>query len=91
MGVEKPDVEFFKCLVQKAGCPPDLAVCVGDRVDLDIEPGRAAGLTAVFLRRGPWGYHFSTTGESNCADAQIESLAELSSVLRTLGNRAEGR
>jgi FMN phosphatase YigB (HAD superfamily) len=29
---------------------------VGDRVDNDVEPALAAGMTAVHVRRGPWGH-----------------------------------
>jgi len=29
---------------------------VGDRIDNDIEPALAAGMTAAFILRGPWAY-----------------------------------
>ena len=38
------------------GDPPPASVAyVGDRVDNDVLPSIAAGMHAVWLRRGPWG------------------------------------
>ena len=38
------------------GNPEPAAVAyVGDRVDNDVLPSIAAGMRAVWLRRGPWG------------------------------------
>ncbi|HEX6655373.1 MAG TPA: HAD hydrolase-like protein, partial [Candidatus Limnocylindria bacterium] len=36
--------------------PPERVAYVGDRVDNDVLPSVAAGLRAVWIRRGPWGY-----------------------------------
>jgi FMN phosphatase YigB (HAD superfamily) len=56
MGVHKPDRAFFDRTLELLGSPPpgDVAY-VGDRVDNDVGPSRAAGMRAVWLRRGPWG------------------------------------
>jgi FMN phosphatase YigB (HAD superfamily) len=51
-GVEKPDPGFFAHLVEKGGVPAEEILYVGDRVDNDIVPARAAGLHAVRVRRG---------------------------------------
>ncbi len=38
------------------GSPPAASVAyVGDRVDNDVVPSAAAGMRAVWIRRGPWG------------------------------------
>jgi FMN phosphatase YigB (HAD superfamily) len=50
---------------------------VGDRVDNDVLPARRAGMFAVHVRRGPWGF----LHDGSEADAQIESLDELPDVL----------
>lgn len=55
LGVEKPSAEFFTRIAATAGARPEECVHVGDRVDNDIVPARAAGMTVVHLRRGPWG------------------------------------
>jgi FMN phosphatase YigB (HAD superfamily) len=60
-GVQKPDAAFFAHVVEEAGAPAEEILYVGDRVDNDVVPARAAGLHAVRIRRG--------------AHAQIESPA----------------
>jgi FMN phosphatase YigB (HAD superfamily) len=53
-GVEKPDPGFFARIAEAAGHPGDEITYVGDRIDNDVLPAAAAGMTAVFLERGPW-------------------------------------
>jgi HAD superfamily hydrolase (TIGR01549 family) len=56
MGVAKPDPAFFVRALQLMGNPdPDEVAYVGDRVDNDVLPSMAAGMRAVWIRRGPWG------------------------------------
>lgn len=55
LGVAKPDPAFFGTALELMGSPPPSDVAyVGDRVDNDVLPAAAAGLRAVWLRRGPW-------------------------------------
>jgi HAD superfamily hydrolase (TIGR01549 family) len=54
-GVHKPAPEFFSRISESLLSPPEEIAYVGDRVDNDVEPALAAGMTAVHLRRGPWG------------------------------------
>jgi HAD superfamily hydrolase (TIGR01549 family) len=74
LGVEKPAAEFFERLVAAAGGAAAEVAYVGDRVDNDVAPARAAGLVAVHLRRGPWAY---IQDGAEQADLRIESLDEL--------------
>jgi FMN phosphatase YigB (HAD superfamily) len=55
-GVRKPAPEFFERVIVEAGAEPHEIAYVGDRVDNDVVPALAAGLVAVHVRRGPWGY-----------------------------------
>ena len=56
MGVSKPDPAFFARALELMGGPdPSSVAYVGDRVDNDVIPSVAAGMRAVWLRRGPWG------------------------------------
>ena len=50
-GVSKPDTRFFSEAVERAGGTPAAAAAVGDRLDHDYEPARAAGLHAVLIDR----------------------------------------
>lgn len=56
MGVAKPDPAFFARALELMGDPdPGDVAYVGDRVDNDVLPSAAAGMRAVWIRRGPWG------------------------------------
>jgi FMN phosphatase YigB (HAD superfamily) len=77
-GVHKPSPQFFARVVAEAGCEPGEIAYVGDRVDNDVEPALAAGMVAVHIRRGPWGY---LQRGAERAHARIESLAELPQAL----------
>ncbi|MHB8245644.1 MAG: HAD family hydrolase [Acidimicrobiales bacterium] len=80
-GLEKPSPAFFERVVDEAGVPADRIVYVGDRLDYDVLPAKAAGMAAVFIRRGPWGLIQSTWPEIDAADATIDSLEELVGLL----------
>lgn len=55
-GVRKPDPAFFARTLELMGGPSPMDVAyVGDRVDNDVLPAAAAGMRAVWLRRGPFG------------------------------------
>ena len=54
----------------------------GDRLcrrsfDNDVRPALAAGMVAVFVRRGPWGYIHATHPEVARAHLGIASLDDL--------------
>lgn len=53
MGMRKPDLRFYLAALAMAQCQPDEAVMVGDRLDNDIFPARALGMTTVRLKIGP--------------------------------------
>ena len=83
-GVEKPDPLFFQRIVAESGAAPDEIAHVGDRLDNDVLPARAAGMTAIFIRRGPWGFVQAQRPEVAQASASIESLSELPELLQKL-------
>ena len=56
MGVHKPNPAFFARVLEMAGNPqPAQLAYAGDRVDNDVIPAAAAGMRAIWVRRGPWG------------------------------------
>ncbi|TML72111.1 MAG: HAD family hydrolase [Actinobacteria bacterium] len=77
-GVRKPAPAFFERLVAETGFEPHEVAYVGDRVDNDVVPAAAAGLVAVWLRRGPWGL---LQDGSEALAVRIDSLAELPAAL----------
>ncbi len=76
MGVNKPDPAFFAAALELMGGPdPSDVAYVGDRVDNDVLPAAAAGMRAVWLRRGPWGY--LQADEEGAATMEVGSLGAL--------------
>jgi FMN phosphatase YigB (HAD superfamily) len=76
-GVEKPDPRFFERIIEALDLPPEEIAYVGDRVDNDVRPAAAAGMQAIFVRRGPWGWIQQPSGSPPEAVLTVESLAEL--------------
>jgi len=83
-GVEKPDPRFFERIASELALPPGEIAYVGDRIDNDVRPAAAAGMRAIFIRRGPWGWIQQPSGEPPEAALTIESLAELPAALTRL-------
>jgi HAD superfamily hydrolase (TIGR01509 family) len=81
-GVAKPDPAFFSRIARELDLPPERIAYVGDRVDNDVRPARAAGMLAVFVRRGPWAWIQAGRDDPPEADLVLESLAELPAALR---------
>jgi HAD superfamily hydrolase (TIGR01549 family) len=89
-GVEKPDPRFFARLVEVMATPADQLIYVGDRIDNDVRPAAAAGIRAVFVRRGPWAEILEKTQDTSDAYAVIDSLEELPGVIAG-GPPSEGK
>jgi HAD superfamily hydrolase (TIGR01549 family) len=80
-GVEKPDPAFFAKVVDAAAVPASAIAYVGDRLDNDVLPARAAGMLSVFIRRGPWGVIHAASPRAAEAGLRIETLAGLAEAL----------
>jgi HAD superfamily hydrolase (TIGR01549 family) len=82
-GVEKPDVLFFEKVVKASPTnDPSEVVYVGDRIDNDLRPAKAAGLKTIFVQRGPWGWIFRDSPElERAADWRVKTLDEILQVL----------
>lgn len=76
-GVHKPDPAFFDRIVRVSGLAAGSIAYVGDRVDNDVLPARAAGMVPVHLRRGPWGVLQAGWPGAEQAALRLGSLAEL--------------
>ncbi|WP_274652069.1 HAD family hydrolase [Paenibacillus humicola] len=51
-GMAKPDPLFFRMGLEQAGCPPEQAVMIGDRIDNDIVPAKRLGMRAIWVKQG---------------------------------------
>lgn len=81
VGVLKPHPRIFHAATDALGVTPSEAVMVGNDLDADVKGARSAGLRAVWTpypRVAPAPVHAE-------ADAVVESLSELPSVLRRFG------
>lgn len=77
-GVTKPEDSFFRAVISAAPCEADRIVYVGDRLDNDLMPAKAAGMRTAFIRRGPWGYIWQNQPDMTAVvDWRIVSLTEL--------------
>jgi FMN phosphatase YigB (HAD superfamily) len=79
--VAKPDSAFFQRIIAELGLTAREIAYVGDRLDNDIRPAAAAGMIAVFIRRGPWGFIQAGQADPPEAALTVESLAELPAAL----------
>ncbi len=75
-GLEKPDARLFRRALFAAGCRPEHAAMVGDRLDNDVAPARRLGMKAVWVRQGP-GRYAAPRLEAERADAVISDVREL--------------
>jgi HAD superfamily hydrolase (TIGR01509 family) len=78
-GVAKPDARIFKQALELAGCQPQEAVMVGDRLDNDIRPAKALGMKTVWIRKGLAIYQHVDFG-IGLADWVIDDLSDLKSI-----------
>jgi HAD superfamily hydrolase (TIGR01549 family) len=83
-GVSKPDPRFFARVAEAAGEPPECIAYVGDRLDNDVLPALAAGMKAVFVRRGPWGWMHAELPDIERAHIRLETLMDLPDRLAAL-------
>ncbi len=81
-GLYKPDPAFFARIAADLDLPPEAIAYVGDRIDNDVSPARAAGMISIFVRRGPWAWINAPRGDPPEADLVVENLAELPIRLR---------
>ncbi len=82
--VSKPDPLFFVRVAEACGLPPEQIAYVGDRVDNDVLPARAAGMAPILLARGPWGIIHARWPGAGEAAAVVRTLDGLAEVLARL-------
>ena len=87
-GVAKPDPAFFRRCCAEIGSLPAETAYVGDDPVRDVAAARAAGLRAVWVRRGPWAL-LGDRDAAQAAEAVVTSLAELPCAVAGLGLVAE--
>ncbi|WP_433193830.1 HAD family hydrolase [Nocardia sp. CA-107356] len=81
-GIQKPDPEFFRKVIEAAGCAAAEIVYVGDRIDNDVAPAKQVGMRTAYLQRGPWGWiHREKEEVTELSDWRIRDLNELPGIV----------
>jgi HAD superfamily hydrolase (TIGR01509 family) len=80
MDLRKPDLRFYQAALAMAHCQPEECAMVGDRLDNDIFPARALGMTTVRLKAGPH-RHQPVLSPEYLPDYTVSSTAELAKLL----------
>ncbi len=75
-GVEKPNPAIFEMALRRAGCLPENAVMVGDRLDNDILPAKQLGMKTVWVKQGFAAYQSA----SDIPDNTVNSLMEITNL-----------
>jgi HAD superfamily hydrolase (TIGR01509 family) len=83
LGVEKPDPRMYEGALEAAGAEASRAAMVGDRLDYDVLPAKAAGMRTVWVLRGE-APRRPTPDQLAEADASVRSLAELPAAIERL-------
>jgi putative hydrolase of the HAD superfamily len=84
LGVQKPDPALFAHVLEIAGVGADRTVMLGDRLDYDVRPARAAGMRAIWVLRGEAPDDPSPAQLAE-ADASVGSLTEVPGLLDRWG------
>jgi HAD superfamily hydrolase (TIGR01549 family) len=75
-GVSKPDPELYAVALKQAGCEPEEAVMIGDRIDNDIIPAKKLGMRTIRILQGYGRFQPELEGQEH-ADWTIEALEQL--------------
>ena len=80
LGIAKPDPEIFRIALAQAGCEPQHALMVGDRLDNDVRPAKSLGMQTVRILQGVGRLQEPRT-EDERPDATVKDLKELAEIL----------
>ncbi|MBI2963018.1 MAG: HAD family hydrolase [Deltaproteobacteria bacterium] len=72
VGVEKPDPAIYRLAAERLGLPPADILMVGDSFERDVRAARAAGMRAIWLRRG-----VAAAPEAGVAERVVAALSEV--------------
>ncbi len=79
LGSAKPDPAIFRWALEQAGCTPDHAVMVGDRLDNDIRPAKELGMKTIRIRKG-LAVYMRPSCPAEVPDFTVDSLSEILSI-----------
>ena len=72
----KPDRRIFEKALEMAGCTPEDAAMIGDRLDNDIYPAKMLGMKTVWVRQG-FAVYQRPEDAAHEPDAIVDHLSQL--------------
>ena len=81
-GVSKPDRRIFDIALSRAGCKPENAVMIGDRLDNDIAPAKRLGMKTVRVKQG-YAKYWTVNSKDEQADYEADDLSEIPGLIRS--------
>ena len=80
-GVSKPDQEIFLMALDKAGCKPNEAYMIGDRLDNDILPAKKLGIKTIWVRQGVVAVYQNVPSPEYAPDLRVDNVLDLIKIL----------
>lgn len=81
IGLRKPDLKFFRHIIEKLGCAPEETLMVGDRLGADIIPAKKLGLKTCWIEFSDFPSQDELNKITNMIDYTLYSLSELPKLL----------
>lgn len=78
-GIAKPDPRIFETALQRANCPVERCVMIGDRLDNDIVPAKKLGFKTVWIKQG-LSIYTSPTSQWEQADAVVDRIEQIAAL-----------
>ncbi len=79
-GVAKPDKKIFEMALNRAGCRPERAMMIGDRIDNDIVPAKKLGMKTIWIKQG-FGKYWNITNDDEKADYEVDNLTAICDIV----------
>lgn len=80
VGCAKPEPAIFNTALKKAGCAPENAVMIGDRLDNDIAPAKQLGMKTIWVRQELAKYQ-NIDNENERPDYTVDDIADILNIL----------
>ncbi|MFC5650274.1 HAD family hydrolase [Paenibacillus solisilvae] len=75
-GFAKPDIRLYQKALEEAGCQPEQAIMVGDRIDNDILPAHSLGMQTLWVRQG-YARNQNLSCHGDLPDQTVERLEDI--------------
>lgn len=77
--IAKPDPRIFEAALQRADCPAERCVMIGDRLDNDIATAKKLGFKTIWVKQGLNAYT-SPTSQWEQADAVVDRIEQIAAL-----------